>query len=114
MAKTIIETCTCERISTRIRLHRNGTASMVYTGHYRLHNGFTVSLDIDDTDGSVKEMVTKAIEEKDFSHFRQTFAVLRTGTACIAAPVYIDQDDSLIWISGMSLFEQISELKNKL
>lgn len=115
MAKTTFEVCMCERISMRVKYSKDKKPLMVYTAHFHLRNGFAVSLDINNVDKETEDMITTAIADKDFFRFRQTFAVLRTNTACIAAPVYADDEsNSLVWIRGKSFLEQLTELNNKL
>lgn len=118
MAKTIIEFCKCEKISMRFKpVRKTDTVSkpvIVYTAYFHLSNGFPVSLEVYDDSEEVKEKITKAIEEKDFSYFNTTFAVLQTKTACIAAPVNIDENNTAVFLRGTSFREQLMELHNKM
>lgn len=116
MAKTFIEFCNCKRISIHIKQAKKrktlSKPEVFYTAHFHLSNGFPVSLRIPSHSEETRELVTKAIEKKDFSCFNTTFAVLQTSTACIAAPVNIDENNTLVFICGTSFTEQLMELSN--
>lgn len=72
---------------------RKDKGEFVYTAHYVLNDGFRTTLRIPEVDGkseNTKQLVMNALQEQNLSAFDTEFAVLRTNTAYIVAPVYKD------------------------
>lgn len=91
---------------------RKNKDEFVYTTHFVLNNGFHVTLPlpaIDDEDENTKQIIIDALRENNLSVFDTEFAVLRTNTACIVAPIYKDGANWCI-CNGHRFKQQLHEL----
>lgn len=94
----------CKAIT--IRKNKN---EFVYTAHYVSNDGFRITMQIPDIDGNAKQSIVNALQEQNLSAFDTEFAVLRTNTAYMVAPIYKDGANWCI-CNGYRFKQQLHEL----